>query len=528
MSHAIPAPQPSPSPSPAATQRASRAASTRDTYETESSNVQSSESERDSKKTNSSSSDLSFMAALLSSIVNTNQNFSGTSAVASETEIDTDSSDEPAVKFGGTFNMDPSMLVLPEGIDAETLAALLEKSNGEFSAELLAALTPGIPATPVDPSVSGQTAVSVSADDPRLIASGLTPADMQALMDHLKSLAASMKEQQPVTVAPPVATVAIVPETPDAVPLPAQFTPVQVKTASSAAVTLDPSVAKEVATDSAAAFADLIPSTDENEFDPVEFRLALKPSRYSNAAVYQNPAPATVTPVTQTNVSVNVNDAIKGVMHDAGKQAPDVVMSSTLDGQSGLASSMLVSDLDCVVGATPLVATPAMTSGITNPVLQNVTAVQSHPATQAIAAVIANKAQQSSGSSGAQTLAIQLDPPELGRLQLKMKYERGEPLKVHVVLEKADTLVMFQRDAHALQDALNQAGVKTDSSSLSFSMAQDQNAFQQAMSDQGFGGSRQGGVGSSTDLAMDTAPIETKMPIFTDPKTGLTHYNILA
>ena len=478
------------------------------------------------------------MAALLSSIVNTNQNFSGSSAVASSTEIDTEGSDEPAVKFGGTFNMDPSMLVLPEGIDAETLAALLEKSNGEFSAELLAALTPGIPTTPIEApavvqpaSVTGvntQAAVSVTPDDPRLIASGLTPADMQALMDHLKSLAASMKEQQPVKVAPPVATVAIVPETPEAVPLPPQFTPVQVKTASSASVTVDPGVTKEIATDSAAAFADLIPQSDDSEFDPVEFRLALKPSRYSNASLYQSPAPATVTPVTQTNVSVNVNDAIKGVMHDAGKQAPDVVLSSTLDGQSGLASSMLVSDLDCVVGATPLVATPAMTSGITNPVLQNVTAVQSHPATQAVAAVIANKAQQSSGSSGAQTLAIQLDPPELGRLQLKMKYERGEPLKVHVVLEKADTLAMFQRDAHALQDALNQAGVKTDSGSLSFSMAQDQNAFQQAMSDQGFGGSRQDAVGSSTDLAMDMAPIETKMPIFTDPKTGLTHYNILA
>ena len=525
MSHAIPAPQPSPSPSPAATHRSSRATSARDTHESESSTNQTAES--DSKKTNSSSSDLSFMAALLSSIVNTNQNFSASAAVASDTNIEAES-DEPAVKFGGTFNMDPSMLVLPEGIDAETLAALLEKSNGEFSAELLAALTPGIPATAVDPSVSGQAVTNVGADDPRLIASGLTPADMQNLMDHLKSLAASMSENQPVKVAPPVATVAIVPETPEVVALPAQFTPVQVKTASSAAVSVDPNVAKEVATDSAAAFADLIPSSDENEFDPVEFRLALKPSRYSNAAVYQNPAPATVAPVTQTNVSVNVNDAIKGVMHDAGKQAPDVVMSSTLDGQSGLASSMLVSDLDCVVGATPLVATPAMTSGITNPVLQNVTAVQSHPATQAVAAVIANKAQLSSGSSGAQTLAIQLDPPELGRLQLKMKYERGEPLKVHVVLEKADTLAMFQRDAHALQDALNQAGVKTDSGSLSFSMAQDQNAFQQAMGDQGFGGSRQSGVGSSTDLARDTAPIETKMPIFTDPKTGLTHYNILA
>ncbi len=461
------------------------------------------------------------MAALLSNIVNNNQNFSA------ESHVPLDEDGQPTeLKFGGTFNMDPSMLVLPEGIDADTLAALLQNNNGEFSAELLAALTPGLPSPPVT-EVEGQTPVTTA--DPRLIASGLTPADMQNLMDHLKSLAAKMGETQQANVAPPVATVALVPETVDTFPIQVIVQPTQTKVATSTAAEAAASVSTAVATDASDIFADLVPpNTDEGDFDPLEFRLALKPSRYSNASIYQNPAPATVTPVTSANVSTNTNEVITGVMKDAGGKAADVVMSASVNGESGMASSMLVSDLDCVVGATALVPTPAMTTGLTNPVLQNVSAVQTHPATQAVAAVIANKAQQSSSSSGAQTLAIQLDPPELGRLQLKMKYERGEPLKVHVVLEKADTLAMFQRDAHALQDALNQAGVKTDSSSLSFSMAQDQNAFQQAMNDQGFSGGKNGQAGGSVDLAMDAAPIETKMPIFTDPKTGLTHYNILA
>jgi hypothetical protein len=105
-----------------------------------------------------------------------------------------------------------------------------------------------------------------------------------------------------------------------------------------------------------------------------------------------------------------------------------------------------------------------------------------------------------------------------------MKYEKGEPLKVHVVLEKADTLAMFQRDAHALENALNQAGLKTDGSSLSFNLAQDNSAFQQAMSDQGHSGRN----GNGSWMADGPAEIiETRMSVFTDPETGLTHYNLL-
>lgn len=533
MSHAIYAPNPTPAPTPAATHRASRASSahTEDTAPA----IEQRDTQPE-KKTNSSSADLSFMAALLSSIVNNNQNFSASSAVPSDSDVD--GSGEPAVKFGGTFNMDPSMLVLPEGIDAGTLAALLEKSNGEFSAELLAALTPGLTAPglttpPIAEAIlpEGKSTMPTPAPDTRLIASGLTPADMQKLMDHLKSLAASMTQnQQPVQVPPPVMTVALVPEKAELTPAQIPFVaPVYAAKPEKPAATAPAVPVAPGTIDPADVIAGIHPNDmGEGEFDPVEFRLALKPSRYNNASIYQNPAPAAVTPANAAPVSVNANEVIKGVMKNAGEQAPDVVMSSAVNGESGMAGAMLVSDLDCVLGATSLVPTPAMSTGMTNPVLQNVSAVQTHPATQAVAAIIANKAQQTSGSSGAQTLAIQLDPPELGRLQLKMKYERGEPLKVHVVLEKADTMAMFQRDAHALENALNQAGVKTDSSSLSFSMAQDQNAFQQAMNDQG-GENRQGGAsGGQAASAPEAEPIETRMPVFTDPKTGLTHYNILA
>ncbi|MBP9050880.1 MAG: hypothetical protein KBF91_06660, partial [Alphaproteobacteria bacterium] len=92
---------------------------------------------------------------------------------------------------------------------------------------------------------------------------------------------------------------------------------------------------------------------------------------------------------------------------------------------------------------------------------------------------------------------------------------------------------MFLRDSHALQSALDQAGLKTDSASLSFELSQDGSAFQQALG----GGQNQSGSSSSgkrwtassnqnVDLSQ-LPPIETVMDLSTDPKTGLTRYNLL-
>ena len=110
-----------------------------------------------------------------------------------------------------------------------------------------------------------------------------------------------------------------------------------------------------------------------------------------------------------------------------------------------------------------------------------------------------------------------------------MKIEKGEPLKVHIVLEKADAFALLQRDAHALENALNQAGIKTDSSTLSFDLARDQTAFQQAMSDGGRGNNQNGQSWSASQSGMSGGEVEdTRMMVFTDPETGLVHYNIYA
>jgi flagellar hook-length control protein FliK len=167
------------------------------------------------------------------------------------------------------------------------------------------------------------------------------------------------------------------------------------------------------------------------------------------------------------------------------------------------------------------------TSALTNPILQNATPTQPHAATQAVAALISKNIKD--GSTGSQSISVRLDPAELGRMDIRMEYKKGEPLKVHLVVEKGDTLNMFKREQHILENALNQAGIKSDNMSLSFEL--NHNAFQNAMNhnnshnNSNFGQSANANNSSLNELNQDV--IQTTPDIYTDPRTGRIHYNLM-
>ncbi len=461
-----------------------------------------------------SSDDPSFMSALLANLMGSNQSF----AVNMDTDVSSDENVVP-VKFGGTFNMDPAMLVLPEGVSATTLVNA--DGTTTFNTELIAALTPGVPS---------DVAVPEGEADPRLIAAGLSPSEMTNLMTKLAAVSDSAMTTEPVTATdslPDDSALSIISFLPDAAETGSvkPVTPDKVISAQVVA-SADATVDKVADTALAQVVSLMQPAEDDSEgFDPVEFRLTVKPSRYGSVSLYTAPAASApvATPVAAPgSASAGSDTAIKGVMQHVSADASGPGFTSALAANTAAGTdSSLTGSFDPLLAATTLTATPAQSGGVTNPVLQNITATQSQPATQAVAALIVRNAQNSNGT---QTLAVQLDPPELGKLQLKMRYERGEPLKVHVVLEKADTLAMFQRNAHALENALNQAGVQTDGSSLTFDLAQD-NAFQQAMGQDG-GSSGQKSAWSA-DAAVEVVD-STMTPVYTDPATGLTRYNIYA
>ncbi|GEM_PF-1531641 len=175
-------------------------------------------------------------------------------------------------------------------------------------------------------------------------------------------------------------------------------------------------------------------------------------------------------------------------------------------------------------------------SPLANPVLNNPAATAAHPASQSVAnAMLVNYTQK--GEVKSQQLSLELDPPELGRVQIQLSLEKGENMKIHVLAESKDTLDLLKRDSHSLRHALESAGIKTDESTLSFDMSNDGSAFQQAMAQQhdhqnGSSSSNRfqiGVNGMDTGLIGDASlPIDTTLGVHIDEETGAVRYNILA
>lgn len=72
--------------------------------------------------------------------------------------------------------------------------------------------------------------------------------------------------------------------------------------------------------------------------------------------------------------------------------------------------------------------------------------------------------------AGKSQFDIQLDPAELGRIDVRLTIDRHGTVTSHVVVEKAETLDMLRRDAPQLQRALDDAGLKTGGGGLQFSL----------------------------------------------------------
>lgn len=179
-------------------------------------------------------------------------------------------------------------------------------------------------------------------------------------------------------------------------------------------------------------------------------------------------------------------------------------------------------------------------SQLTNPTLQNTAATSSHGASQLVQAALQNNFQD--GKIKNQQLSLELDPPELGRVQVFLSYEKGEAMKVHVSAEHASSLEILRKDSQSLLETLQRAGIKTDGSSLSFdmsnSMSQGGGGFGQAL----FGQNQQNQSSNYRNFSLDgagqdgiTAEItQVSLPIFgdhphviTDSASGAQRYDIV-
>jgi flagellar hook-length control protein FliK len=77
--------------------------------------------------------------------------------------------------------------------------------------------------------------------------------------------------------------------------------------------------------------------------------------------------------------------------------------------------------------------------------------------------------------SGKTRFELRLDPADLGRIDVRIDVDRSGQVTSHLTVEKPETLSMLRQDAPQLQQALNDAGLKTSSNGLQFSL-RDQSA----------------------------------------------------
>jgi len=76
----------------------------------------------------------------------------------------------------------------------------------------------------------------------------------------------------------------------------------------------------------------------------------------------------------------------------------------------------------------------------------------------------------SSVQSGKTRFEVRLDPADLGRIDVRIDVDRNGQVTSHLTVEKPETLSMLRQDAPQLQQALNDAGLKTGSGGLQFSL----------------------------------------------------------
>lgn len=100
--------------------------------------------------------------------------------------------------------------------------------------------------------------------------------------------------------------------------------------------------------------------------------------------------------------------------------------------------------------------------------------------------------------AGNSRFQIRLDPPELGRIDVKLDLDKHGTINARMVVERLETLDLMQRDQRALQQALNQAGLDAGKTNLEFSLRQNPFSHEQFAGQ----GQQGGGYGSGSEAGM--------------------------
>jgi flagellar hook-length control protein FliK len=114
-----------------------------------------------------------------------------------------------------------------------------------------------------------------------------------------------------------------------------------------------------------------------------------------------------------------------------------------------------------------------------------------------LAVAIASRAQ-----AGSNQFDIRLDPPELGRIDVRLAVDHNGQVTTHMTAERADTLDLLQSQQPQLERALEQAGLKTAENGLQFTLR-----------DQSFAGQNNGSGSQTSGAAQLVIPDSDLTPV---------------
>lgn len=292
--------------------------------------------------------------------------------------------------------------------------------------------------TPPDAENPAETAESLLA----------TPVDeliefVEAQSDPLAVAADANTEKPAEAVAAPVVAPADLPETPVVAPVALPAAMVAIALASEAEGTLNPQGAVASATSAPAA---TLPSGL-----PLAAPATDTPAESAAEAFAKLTARAPETPVAPR--------AAGGEAAPKGAKVPDLPKANFGDWISDFALSQgahhrsgdLVGSLDRALAALP---TPHAGQDALRP-----TPLQMLPIEIGMQAM-----------RGVTKFQIRLDPAELGRVDVKLEIREDGQVKASLVVDRVETLGMLKRDAHTLQQAFEQAGLRQPPDGLQFSL----------------------------------------------------------
>jgi len=259
---------------------------------------------------------------------------------------------------------------------------------------------------------------------------------------------------------------------------------------------------------------DTVLGQDGGTFGPEDFETALKNFDLSHAKNGKtgNHAAGTVTP--------EAANTLKGTLTQTAGPGFNALQGLPLDGTGSLLTSGPLPGDILGAYAANVSSTGSLPAGtLTSLVTQAPSAGQPHPAAQLLALSI----QKAAGQNENKTFILDMDPPELGRVEVRLSFGKDKTMKAHVIAEKPETYMMLERDSSTLQRIFDNMGMNSDGG-LSFSLAEHMG--------QGFTHDQRGSSGDHSGRSNGTEDsaetINTLMTWQIDPQSGHTRYDILA